>query len=300
MILKPKNRHITKHFALSTNATNNVDIPAQEVTLEKNEPIAKIDTDSNDESSNEDDFPSRFSALINYFTGTSSTRHEISKIPDTKNDTNKIDKEKSSENETATETEFNAIVNGNEKISSFDKSTIHHTNNSDKNTKLQQIHNFVNQGTVDLLLLQTYLKIVENKQNKELADLKKHLFDISPINSVPKLIHETMEHQISDNIKNSDTESSSSSSDSSDSDDNDLTKQLKKALHIKTKNVKKKSPVTSKRTFEKKAFALAAKMIKNAARVKFQALKLDTDPKSTRLTFMYFIEDLSNLLDIFH
>ena len=41
-------------------------------------------------------------------------------------------------------------------------------------------------------------------------------------------------------------------------------------------------------------------MIKNAARIKFQALKLDTDPKSTRLTFMYFIEDLSNLLDMFH
>jgi len=41
-------------------------------------------------------------------------------------------------------------------------------------------------------------------------------------------------------------------------------------------------------------------MIKIAARVKFQSLKLDTDPKSTRLTFMYFIEDLSNLLDMFH
>ena len=146
----------------------------------------------------------------------------------------------------------------------------------------------------------TATEIQKNKQNKELAELKKHLFDISPINSVPKIIHETKEHQISDEIKNSDTKTSSSSSDSSNSDDNDLTKQQKKALHIKTKNVKKKSPFTSKQTFEKKAFTLAAKMIKNAAQIKFQAFKLDTDPKSTRLTFMYFIEDLSNLLDMFH
>ena len=48
----------------------------------------------------------------------------------------------------------------------------------------------MNQGTADLLSLQTHLKKVENKQNKELADLKKHLFDISPINSVLKIIHE--------------------------------------------------------------------------------------------------------------
>ena len=41
-------------------------------------------------------------------------------------------------------------------------------------------------------------------------------------------------------------------------------------------------------------------MIKNAARIKFQALKLDTDSKLTRLAFMYFIEDLSILLDTFH
>ena len=137
-ILKQKNQHITKHFVLSTNATNNVDIPAQEVTLEKNEPTAKVKcTDSNNESSNEDDFPSRFSALINYFTGTSSTKHEILEIPDTKNDTNIIDEEKSSENVIATEIEFNVIVNDqqNEKISSFDKSTIHHTNNSNKKYK---------------------------------------------------------------------------------------------------------------------------------------------------------------------
>ena len=80
-----------------------------------------------------------------------------------------------SENISATETEFNAILNEqqNEKIPSFDKSTIHHTNNSDRNTKLQQINNFVNQGTIDLLSLQTYLKMVANKQNRELADLKK-------------------------------------------------------------------------------------------------------------------------------
>ena len=210
------NKELRQHFALSTNATNNVDIPAHEGTLEKNEPTANNEcTDSNYGGSNEDDFSSRFSALVNYFTGSSSTKHEILEIPDiiTKNDTNRIDEEKSSKNITATETEFNAIVNEQrtEKISLFDKSTIHHTNNSDQNIKLQQIYNFLNQGTVDLFSLQTYLKMVENKQNRELVDLKNHLFDISPINSVPKVINETMEHPISYEIENSDTKLLSSS-----------------------------------------------------------------------------------------
>ena len=41
-------------------------------------------------------------------------------------------------------------------------------------------------------------------------------------------------------------------------------------------------------------------MIKQASRVNFHKLKLDNDPRSTRLIFMYFIEDLTNLLDMFH
>ena len=41
-------------------------------------------------------------------------------------------------------------------------------------------------------------------------------------------------------------------------------------------------------------------MIKNAARVKFTALKLDHNPRTTRLRFMYFIEDLENLFDMFY
>ena len=53
-------------------------------------------------------------------------------------------------------------------------------------------------------------------------------------------------------------------------------------------------------TFAKKAISLATKMIKNASRVQFRKLKTDNDPCTTRLLFMYFIEDLTNLLDLFN
>ena len=56
----------------------------------------------------------------------------------------------------------------------------------------------------------------------------------------------------------------------------------------------------SDKKFEKKATALATDMIKNAARTGFPKFRLDNNPKLTRLKFMYFIEDLQNLLDMFH
>ena len=72
---------------------------------------------------------------------------------------------------------------------------------------------------------------------------------------------------------------------------------------MKIKNNKKSVPTskpTSKHKFAKKAISLATKMIKNASRVQFRKLKTDNDPRSTRLLFMYFIEDLTNLLDLFN
>ena len=72
--------------------------------------------------------------------------------------------------------------------------------------------------------------MIKDKQHKELEDLKQNFLDISPINSVPKIIHKTVEHPISEEIEYSDNESSSSSSDFSNFTDNELTKELKKLL----------------------------------------------------------------------
>ena len=84
--------------------------------------------------------------------------------------------------------------------------------------------------------------------------------------------------------------------------DNDMTNKLRELLNINNKKHKSKSKSRgfSKRRYAKKAFSLATKMIKQASRVNFQRLKLDNDPRSTTLIFMYFIEDLTNLLDMFH
>ena len=103
-----------------------------------------------------------------------------------------------------------------------------------------------------------------------------------------------------DNDLSSSSNSSSSSSGSSDSD-NDMTNKLRQLLKLRTKpKSKKSSRHKSKRHLEKKAISLATKMIKQASHVNFHKLKLDNDPHSTRLIFMYFIKDLTNLLDIFH
>ena len=72
-----------------------------------------------------------------------------------------------------------------------------------------------------------------------------------------------------------------------------------KPLKNKQKKQKSKSRGFSKQSYEKKAISLATKMIKQSSRVNFQMLKLNNDPLSTRLMFIYFVEDLSNLLDMF-
>ena len=150
-ISTPNNQHLTKYFALSTKASS------KGIPEVMNEPTANIEhTDSGCESS--DNFPSKLSAFFNYFTGTSSTKPENLVVLDNimENTTNRIhDKSKSDnkshDNITATDAEFNAVINEkqNEKTPSFDESTIHHTNNNDRHLKLQTIHNFVNQSNID-------------------------------------------------------------------------------------------------------------------------------------------------------
>ena len=49
---------------------------------------------------------------------------------------------------------------------------------------------------------------------------------------------------------------------------------------------------------ERKATKLANSLIKNASRTNFRKLKLDNNPRTTRLQFMYIIEDLQNLFDM--
>ena len=74
----------------------------------------------------------------------------------------------------------------------------------------------------------------------------------------------------------------------------------KQLIHKKKYNKRKHKKIrkNKERKLEKKATKLAASLIKNASRTNFRKLKIDNNPKVTRLHFMYFIEDLQNLLDM--
>ena len=162
--------------------------------------------------------------------------------------------------------------------------------------------------------LKDFVTKEEQLQEKELETLHHQLLNIPqttksdpstlPSKSMSNQRKTKFTSEKQENDRHDDTSSSdsfNSSTDSSDSDNN-MTNKLRELLNINNKKHKSKSKSRgfSKRRYAKKAFSLATKMIKQASRVNFQRLKLDNDPRSTTLIFMYFIEDLTNLLDMFH
>ena len=190
----------------------------------------------------------------------------------------------------------------------------------------KQISNLLHNSSINLSSLKNYIQFEEQVQKKELKNLRQQLLQnpkvISDSSTLPSYHtsnnNNNKKHTDNTNEKsfnksnypvsnmispddNDDSFSLSSSSSSTSSDDkHNLSNKLRKLFKIKNnlKSTSNSKPIL-RHTFAKKAISLATKMIKNASRVQFRKLKTDNDPCSTRLLFMYFIKDLTNLLDLF-
>ena len=179
----------------------------------------------------------------------------------------------------------------------------------------------LSESGINLTSLKNFIQHKENIQEQKLNNLRDQLLQVPNIKSDLSTSHPdtSVQHATKKSIHNSvppftqsktqtkeiyddDSSSSSSSSSTSSDDAQDLSETLRKILKIgkrdKTLKASSKNDMSNK-SFAKKAISLETKMIKNASRVQFHKLKLDNDPRTTRLLFMYFIEDLTKLLDLF-
>ena len=74
---------------------------------------------------------------------------------------------------------------------------------------------------------------------------------------------------------------------------------MKRLLYNNERAKLEKKTRNKKKSIEKKKTKLTKKLIDAADSINLRNLKIDANPKSRRLKFMYFVEDVTNISSVF-